>query len=190
MLRQDKDRKPLRCAERAPARSVASFGVILFLSLLMLSCGGTPTTHQAVPTTPQAGTQAATTTSSPAPRPTQVRSLRPTPTPFPTPLHGPVLLALHPALGRLVGKVNCTDIVQIFDCQVQVEALPKNPGSLPWTAFATIPGAPVTFSPSSGVLAPGHSILVVIFIPDKDCTHGLLIFRGPSNTQSVSWACS
>jgi hypothetical protein len=57
-----------------------------------------------------------------------------------------------------------------------------------WVAFTNVPGG-VSFSPASGVLTPGQSLLVTIRVPFNACTQGLFFFQEPINTQTITWAC-
>ncbi len=50
-------------------------------------------------------------------------------------------------------------------------------------------GAGPVFSPASGVLAPGQSVLVTIMVPLTACTPGLFFIRGLINTHTIIWAC-
>ncbi len=87
----------------------------------------------------------------------------------------------------LVGHLDCTK-GSAYSCAARVLARSSNKGSLRWSASTTVPGA-VTFSPASGVLAPGQSALITITVPLNDCTRGLFAFHGPANTHTISWAC-
>lgn len=156
-----------------------SFGVVLLIGMLLVSCAGFPGGTTGKQTSSQRGKDGTA----------KVATPRPTPTPFPTPQHGSIILDLQPASTGIVGKANCIDLTQIFECHVKIVARASNAGPLNWTAFTTIPGS-ITFTPSSGVLAPGDNILVSIFVPDTICTHGSFSFRGPSNTRTVAWACA
>lgn len=87
-------------------------------------------------------------------------------------------------------------IVGHFDCQrngayicfARVLSDTSNQSDLHWFASTNVPGN-ISFSPASGVLAPGQSVLITITVPFTACTPGLFIFRGPINTHTITWAC-
>jgi hypothetical protein len=87
----------------------------------------------------------------------------------------------------LVGHLDCTK-GSAYSCAARVLARSSNMGSLRWSTSTTVPGT-VTFSPASGVLAPGQSTLITITVPLNDCARGLFAFHGPANTHTISWAC-
>lgn len=171
------------------------FGVTLLISVLLASCGGPATTQKPTQSKPTATVTSSptrtTSTSTATPTHTAPPTLTPTPTPTPFPplQQGSVILDLKPASTSIVGKTNCIDLGGLFNCHTQIFSKASNPGPLHWTASTDMPGQ-ITFSPSIGTLAPGQSILVTIFVPDTDCTHGQFFFRGQSNMHTITWACS
>lgn len=160
-------------------------GLVLLMSLFLASCGGAPATAQAPKPTPTP-TLAPTPTPTPTPSPTPTPR-PPTPTPAPPPPSGPIFLDLQPASMSLVGHLDCTRTT-VYVCHARVLARSSNPGNLNWTSFTNVPGH-ITFSPASGSLAPGHSVIVTISVPTNACTQGLFFFRGPANTHTITWAC-
>ena len=87
----------------------------------------------------------------------------------------------------IVGHLDCNKN-GAFICFARVLSRTSNQSNLHWLAFTNVPGQ-ITFSPSSGVLAPGQSVLVTITVPFNACTPGLFFFRGPINTHTITWAC-
>ncbi len=60
--------------------------------------------------------------------------------------------------------------------------------NLNWSADSEL--SEVTFTPSSGTLAPGHSVQVTISVPDVTCPATTTFsFAGPGNTVNVPWSC-
>src|SRR5579885_424272 len=154
----------------------------------LLAACGTPTTAQSAP----APKVVATPTPSPTPSPTATPMPTPTPkpkppTPTPAPQGAPAIIDLHPASMSLVGHLDCKR-TNVYVCTARVLSRASNTSNLHWFAFTNIPGH-ITFSPASGVLAPGQSVFVTIFVPLTACTHGLFFFRGPINTHTITWAC-
>lgn len=125
-------------------------------------------------------TVAPTPTFTPAPPPTVVP-------PAPKAPSTPPILDLRPASMSIVGHLDCVRN-GIYVCQAEVVAPTSNQTNLNWRAFTNVPGG-VTFSPSSGALAPGHMQLITIDVPFNACTSGLFFFRGPANTHTIDWAC-
>ena len=167
---------------------IVLFAVILIIALA--SCGSVA----AGQTTPV--TQAPTLASSPTVIPTHV----PTPTftpkttpkvvPQPTqqsPTSAPAILDLQPLSMSIVGHLDCQK-KGAFVCLARVLSKSNNQSDLHWSAFTNVPGD-IGFSPASGVLAAGQSVLVTITIPFNACTPGLFFFRGPVNTHTITWAC-
>jgi len=113
----------------------------------------------------------------------------PTPAPAPTqPPQGPVILDLQPASMSFVGHLDCRISEGVYVCVARVFSRASNPGPLNWTAFVNFAND-VTFSPGSGTLAPGASVLVIISIPTNNCDQGLFFFQGPANTRTITWEC-
>ena len=126
----------------------------------------------------------------PTPKPslTQAPAPKPTPTPTPIPVQGaPAILDLRPSSMSIVGHLDCQKN-GAFVCFARVLSGSSNQSKLNWSSFTNVPGN-IVFSPSSGVLAPGQSVLVTITIPFNACTPGLFFFRGPVNTHTITWAC-
>jgi hypothetical protein len=161
---------------------------IAFVSSVLAACGAsatavkstpTPTpTHVIVSTPKQSPTQVPT----PQPKPTHV------PTPTPIPVQGaPAVLDLRPSSMSIVGHLDCQKN-GAFVCFARVLSSSGNQSDLHWSSFTNVPGN-IVFSPVSGVLAPGQSVLVTITVPFNACTPGLFFFRGPINTHTITWAC-
>jgi hypothetical protein len=171
--------------------------VVLFLVILvsiLASCGATATgqTSQTAPipspTLAPTPTSQATRVASPTPPPRP--TAKPTPVTQPTqppPAPQPPILDLRPLSMSFVGHLDCNN-KGAFVCLARVISEPSAQSNLHWFAFTNVPGH-IVFSPSSGALAPGQSVLVTITIPLNACTPGLFFFRGPINTHTITWAC-
>ncbi len=181
-----------------PFRKIRTNNVIVVLASVIIlsvlaSCGPAPT-GQASSVTP---TAAATTAPTPTPIPTvaptpTLTPLPPTPTPTAAPqpnlpAPAPAILDLRPLSMSIVGHLDCQRN-GAFICLARVISRPSAQNNLHWFAFTNVPGH-IVFRPSSGVLAPGQSVLVTIVVPFNDCTPGLFFFRGPINTHTITWAC-
>ncbi len=194
---------PLKRARSAPALSCARlftlFGVMLLISALLVACGGSTTAQSARPK--PTATATATPTPSPtptiAPTPTPVPTQPPAPTqppppppPGPPPVSNSAILDLTPASMSFVGHLDCQNTGAAYVCHARVFSRASNPGSLQWTSFVNFANN-VTFSPGSGIVAPGHSVDVFISIPIHDCgvRNALFFFKGPMNTHTITWAC-
>ncbi len=159
---------------------------IAFVSSVLVACGSTTTAVQSTPSpTPTqviAPTPTPTFTSTPKPSPTHVS------TPTPAPVQGaPAVLDVRPSSMSIVGHLDCQKN-GVFICFARVLSGASNQSNLHWTAYTNVPGG-IAFSPASGVLAPGQSVLVTIRVPSTACTLGLFFFQGPVNTHTISWAC-
>jgi len=173
--------------------------VVLCMAILVVvlaSCGstGSNTPVQAKQVTP-------TPTPTLVPTPTPTPKPKPMPTPTPTPVSQPVvtpqptspaptsppILDVRPSSMSLVGHLDCNNN-GAYVCLARVLSSSSNQSNLNWTTFTNVPGQ-VTFSPASGVLAPGQSTLITITVPLNDCTQGLFFFKGPANTHTITWAC-
>jgi hypothetical protein len=165
---------------------------IAFVSSMLAACGASATAVKSTPTpTPThviAPAPTPTFTPTPKPSPTQAPTQVPEPTPTPMPVQGaPAILDLRPSSMSIVGHLDCQKN-GAFVCFARVLSSSSNQSDLHWTAFTNVPGG-VAFSPASGVLAPGQSVLVTITVPFTACTPGLFFFRGPVNTHTITWAC-
>ena len=171
--------------------SISMIFVVVILMTVLASCGSSTTGNIApvkpVPT--QAPTPAVVPTHVPTP------TITPKPTPIPTqapqptqqPPAAPAILDLRPLSMSFVGHLDCQK-QGAFVCLARVISGPNNQSDLHWSAFTNVPGN-IGFSPVSGVLAPGQSVLVTITVPLNACTPGLFFFRGPVNTHTITWAC-
>jgi hypothetical protein len=144
---------------------------------------------------------AATPVSTPASSPIVISTHVPTPTftpkPTPTPTKAPqptqlptsasAILDLRPLSMSIVGHLDCQK-KGVFVCLARVLSRSNNQSDLHWFAFTNVPGN-IGFSPASGVLAPGQSVLVTITVPFNACTPGLFFFRGQVNTHTITWGC-
>lgn len=164
---------------------------VIVLSVLA-SCGSALTGQASSVTPKPTATAASTATSIPTVAPTV------TPTPLPTsvptaapqpnsPAPAPAILDLRPLSMSIVGHLDCQRN-GAFICLARVVSRPSAQNNLHWFAFTNVPGH-IVFRPSSGVLAPGQSVLVTIIVPFNACTPGLFFFRGPINTHTITWAC-
>jgi hypothetical protein len=171
-----------------------SIGTGLCLTILLFalaSCGSAAAGQtNTVTTTP-------TIALSPTTVPTHVLTPIPThkPTPAPTivpqptqpPVSAQAILDLRPLSMSIVGHLDCQKN-GVFVCFARVLSSSSNQSNLHWSAFTNVPGN-IGFSPVSGVLTSGQSVLITITIPFNACTPGLFFFRGPVNTHTITWAC-
>jgi hypothetical protein len=158
------------------------------LCCMLVACGSSGSAPQT--STRNVVTTTVVTTTIPSPTPTALPTPSPTPKPTPTPLPqrtAPAILDLQPASMSLIGHLDCKR-TSVYVCTARVLSRASNSSNLHWVAFTNIAGH-ITFSPVSGVLAPGHSVFVTIFVPFTSCTHGLFFFQGPINTHTITWAC-
>jgi hypothetical protein len=171
---------------------------IVFISSMLVACGASTTavksTPSPIPTHLIAPTPTPTfaPTPKPKPSPTQVPTPQPTaaqvPTLPPAPVQAaPAVLDLRPLSMSIVGHLDCNKN-GAFVCFARVLSSSSNQSDLHWSAFTNVPGN-IVFSPVSGILAPGQSVLVTITVPFTACTPGLFFFRGPINTHTITWAC-
>ena len=169
--------------------------VVLCLALLIIvlaSCGSAAAGQTSIVTpTP---TLAPSPTAIPTHVLTPTPTLRPTPTPTEAPqptqppsTSAPAILDLQPLSMSIVGHLDCQKNGK-FVCFARVLSRSSNQSNLHWSAFTNVPGN-IGFSPVSGVLAAGQSVLVTISVPFNACTAGLFFFRGPVNTHTITWAC-
>jgi hypothetical protein len=79
-----------------------------------------------------------------------------------------------------------------WSCSDTVSLNSNNPGdpTINWSASSSING--VTFSPASGVVAPGQSITVSISVPSMSCpANGQITFAGQgAGSATVNWKCN
>lgn len=185
-------------SSRSRVRSFRSLSIAvlycLFIGCLLVACGasttGAQTTtsgNQATPTPTPTFTPTPTPTFTPTPTPTPKPKPKPTQPP-PPPQSAPATLDLQPASMSFVGHLDCNKSNGAYVCTARVLSRSSNQSNLHWTSFTNVPGN-IVFSPASGVLTPGTSVLVHISIPTNDCTQGLFFFRGPINTHTITWAC-
>ena len=184
--------------------------LVLFLVLLvsiLASCGSTTSAQQAksVTVTPTLSSTptvmpTATPTKQPTPKPKPTPTVAPQPLVQPTPqptvvpqptqppvAPAPAILDVRPSSMSIVGHLDCQKN-GAYICFARVISEASNQSNLQWVAFTNVPGN-IVFSPASGVLTPGQSVLITITVPLNDCTTGLFYFRGPANTHTISWAC-
>lgn len=168
----------------------------LVIVIIVLASCGSVATGQARPVTPTptlAPTPTALPTRAPTPRPTHAPTPAPTPIPtpqptvVPPPAPAPAILDLRPLSMSIVGHLDCQKN-GAFVCFARVLSRSSNQSNLHWVAFTNVPGS-IAFSPASGVLVPGQSVLVTITVPLNACTPGLFFFQGPINTHTITWAC-
>jgi hypothetical protein len=178
--------------KRIRTNNVAILFCLIIITGVVASCGSAAIgqTSQVTPT--PVPTQAASPTAVPTLAPTPTATPTPKPKPTAQPTQPPVVAAepildLRPSSMSIVGHLDCNR-GQTFVCFARVLSRPDAQRSLNWFAFTNVPGH-IVFSPSGGSLAPGHSVLVTIFVPFNACTRGLFFFRGPINTHTITWAC-
>jgi hypothetical protein len=171
--------------------NIAILFCVVILMTILASCGSTTTGNvtavKPVPT--QAPTPTVVPTHVPTPTVTPKPTPAPTEAPQPTqqPPAAPAILDLRPLSMSFVGHLDCQKKGG-FVCLARVISGPNNQSDLHWSAFTNVPGN-IGFSPVSGVLAPGQSVLVTITVPLNACTPGLFSFQGPVNTHTITWAC-
>jgi len=179
-------------------RAIMTMLCIAFIASLLSACGSTSTAARYSPTpTP---TSIALATPSPIPTPTPKPEQAPTPTPKPAiaqapiptatpmPAQGaPAILDLRPESMSIIGHLDCQKN-GAYICLARVLSRASNQSNLNWSASTNVPGR-ISFSPASGVLAPGQSVLITITVSFTACTPGLFIFQGPINTHTITWAC-
>ncbi len=193
---------------RFRTRMMAIALCIAFISTMLAACGASTTAMQSTPSP----TSIYGVTSTPKPSPTRVPTPKPIPaqapkhapvatpkplqapppaptaTPNPMVVQGPpAVLDLRPSSMSIVGHLDCQKN-GAFVCFARVLSSPSNQSNLHWFAFTNVPGK-ITFSPSSGTLTPGQSVLVTLTIPFNACAPGLFFFQGPINTHTITWAC-
>jgi len=157
---------------------------------ILASCGSAaqgqagPVIPTPTPTLAPAPTISPTPARTPAPPPKPTAAPQPT---IPAPAAAPPILDLRPLSMSIVGHLDCNKN-GAFVCFARVLSRPDAQSNLRWSAFTDVPGN-IVFSPSSGVLAPGQSVLVTITVPLNACAPGLFFFRGPINTHTITWAC-
>jgi len=157
---------------------------LAFVSSILAACGASATAVQSIPSPTPTHMITPTPKPSPTPKPTPTQVSTPTPMPIQGP---PAVLDLRPSSMSIVGHLDCQKN-GAFVCFARVLSSSSNQSDLHWTAFTNVPGS-VTFSPASGVVAPGQSVLVTITVPFNACTPGLFFFQGPVNTHTITWAC-
>jgi hypothetical protein len=167
--------------------SVVFCCLVLFI-IVLASCGSTAAgqTSAVTPAPTLAPSPTATPTHAPTPTPTPKPTEAPQPT-QPPPTSAPAILDLQPLSMSIVGHLDCQKNGK-YVCFARVLSRSSNQSDLHWSAFTNVPGN-IGFSPVSGVLAPGQSVLVTITVPFNACTPGLFFFRGPVNTHTITWAC-
>ncbi len=179
---------------RMQTRPIATLLCIAFISTMLAACGTSATAVKSTPTPTHVITPTPTPTHAPTPTPKPIPTHVPTPTPAqvqaatPIPVQAaPAVLDLRPSSMSIVGHLDCQKN-GAFVCFARVLSGSSNQSDLHWTAFTNVPEG-VTFSPASGVVAPGQSVLVTIRVPFNACTPGLFFFQGPINTHTITWAC-
>jgi hypothetical protein len=160
------------------------FPCLILMAFLLASCGSATAavTPSSSPEPTRITTPIATSTQKPKPAPKVV----PTATPVPVQA-APAILDLRPSSMSIVGHLDCNKN-GVFVCFARVLSRSSNQSNLNWSAFTNVPGN-IGFSPASGVLTPGQSVLITITVPFNACTAGLFFFRGPVNTHTITWAC-
>ena len=175
------------------------------ITIVLASCGSTTSVKQAksvtvIPTLTSTPTSVSTKQPTAKPRPMPKPTITPEPIVQPTPLPtvasqptqppvapAPAILDVRPSSMSIVGHLDCQKN-GAFICFARVLSEAGNQSNLQWIAFTNVPGN-IVFSPASGVLASGQSVLITITVPLTACTTGLFFFRGPANTHTISWAC-
>jgi hypothetical protein len=176
----------------------------------LAACGSAASAVQSTPTlaptpTPTFTPPTQTPTLAPTPKPTPTpapasqqapaivpasappAAVPPSPPPPPGLTGASAILDLRPLSMSIVGHLDCQRN-GAYVCFARVLSRPNAQSNLHWFAFTNVPGH-ITFSPQSGVLSPGQSVLVTITVPFNACTPGLFFFKGPINTHTITWAC-
>lgn len=175
--------------------SIVSAQCLIILFFALASCGsavaGQSNTVSPTPTIAPSPTTVPTHVPTPIPtqKPAPVPTIAPQPTQptQPTQTAAPAILDLRPLSMSIVGHLDCQN-KGTFVCFARVLSGASNQSNLHWSAFTNVPGN-IGFSPVSGVLTPGQSVLITITVPTNACTPGLFFFRGPVNTHTITWAC-
>src|SRR5215472_593142 len=161
-----------------PYLGAHSMVVVFCMTVIMsalASCGSaagniTPLSSTPIPTLAPSPTNVPTHVPTPTftPKPTPI----PTEAPQPTqpPASAPAILDLRPSSMSFVGHLDCQKKGAVV-CLARVLSSSNNQSDLHWFASTNVPGN-IGFSPASGVLAPGQSVLVTITIPVNACTQG------------------
>lgn len=197
---------PLACLHRFQIRTqqsaIMTILCIVFIASMLAACGSTSTTAGLSPKPTSTSAVLATPTPHPSPTPTPKPEQVPTPTPAPKPAlsqapvpaptsapaqGAPAILDLRPASMSIVGHLDCQKS-GAYICFARVLSRASNQSNLSWSASTNVPGR-ISFSPASGVLVPGQSVLITITVSFTACTPGLFIFQGPVNTHTITWAC-
>ncbi|TMD57471.1 MAG: hypothetical protein E6I93_02665 [Chloroflexi bacterium] len=164
---------------------------IAIVAIVLASCGSPAAgrTNQASPVPTITVVPSNTPTTAPALTPTSTPkpTTSPQATVTPTQPAAPAILDVRPSSMSIVGHLDCNR-ASSYVCLARVLSRADAQSDLHWTAFTNVPGN-IGFSPASGVLAPGQSVLITITIPFNACTPGLFFFRGPVNTHTITWAC-
>lgn len=142
-----------------------------------LSSQPTPNSPSPTPTSPSP-TPTATVLPSQTPSPT----FSPTPSPTPSPSPTPPTLTVNPIV--LTPGSNCTSFTTTSICRVLLGETANSTGNLNWTSN----GGVFSFSPASGTLSPGQTIVVTITAYVCDGIRGLS-FSGPANAIHVEYNC-
>ncbi len=195
---------PMCFSYRGRAMLTKAMSGILFLIILttaLAACSSTATgqTKKTVQVSP---TPVVTLVPTPTSVPTRVPTPKPTPSPTPIPrptvappppptqppAPAPAILDLRPSSMSFVGHLDCSQNNGDYVCLARVISEANAQSNLNWFAYTNVPGG-VSFSPQRGTLAPGQSVLVMVFVPLHACTPGLFFFQGPINTHTITWAC-
>jgi hypothetical protein len=161
---------------------------LALLIIVLASCGSAAAGQTSIvtPTPTLAPSPTVIPTHVPTSKPTPKPTVAPQPT-SPPPTSAPAILDLRPLSMSIVGHLDCQKNGK-FVCFARVLSRSSNQSNLHWSAFTNVPGN-IGFSPVSGVLAAGQSVLVTISVPFNACTPGLFFFRGAVNTHTITWAC-
>ena len=171
---------------------VAIILCVAIVASMLTACGSAATGRVQHSTKTPTPTLVPTPTTQPPATPTSVPTPLPTPPPTQAPApaqvpSAPAILDLQPASMSLLGHRDCQKTT-VFVCFARVLSRASNQSNLNWSAYTNVQGH-IAFSPSSGSLPPGQSVVVTITVPLNACTPGLFYFQGPINTHTITWAC-
>jgi plastocyanin len=86
------------------------------------------------------------------------------------------------------GDANCPANGNGWTCKATLTSSAGATGKLNWSTSSSLAG--VTFTPATGTLAPGKSVVVKIAVPLAACSSGIFTFTGPNNSVQVAWSCT
>ncbi len=131
-----------------------------------------------------------TPTDTPSPTPTDTPTATATATPTNTPTATPTATPTLQVTPTSFDTTNCTQNSDgSWTCNATLSLDASATASVNWTASSNF--SDVSFSPSSGSLAPGTPATVTITIPASDCSNGTFTFTEVGGSATTApWSCS